>query len=172
MADENIQQIVKGGETRLQINISRNAGGLVVNVKAHKQIEEFMKQITGGTTSDLAVISRNWRSNLKDKPFSAYTNGSANHKVPPGTLEDGSTYSIDLLGQPLITQNGQINISFLRLQGISEDAGASFTIAGVYSTDAVRNIRDKVGQAARRFYIDYLRPMDFSVAISTQELRY
>jgi hypothetical protein len=61
-------------------------------------------------------------------------------------------------------------MSFLRLAGTSEGNGVTFGVKGVYSLESLRNLRDKISASARQLYIEYLRPVDLTVTVSTQEM--
>lgn len=159
--------IVKSGENCVQITLERSGLGLTITVKANARLEEFMRLNSEGNQVDLKLFSRAWIP-VNDRPLLAYQGQT---KFGSATSEDGTSYNPDALGHPILMPNGQINLSFLRLVGISEGAGVAFAIKGVYSLEMARQLRDKLGMAAKRFYIDYIRPVDVSVTISTQDLR-
>jgi hypothetical protein len=87
-------------------------------------------------------------------------------------------YRVDRVGKPLIGMDdsplsvgGQrvINISFLRLVGISEGNGITFEIRGVLTKDGTRELSDSIGQAARSFYEQYLRDLKMVSTLSIMQ---
>ena len=181
--------VVKGSETCIQTLWSRRSrkhgdpadwkGGVQITVKALPRVEEFMASLGGGEIVDVSSCGRYWQP-INGQPLNAYVIQSFMSKHQS---DDGSSISFDRLGHPIVSipEGGSekypiVNLSFLRLRGISEGNGITFGIKGVYSMDELRSIRDKVNVAQRRFYIDYIRPVDllgtvFSVEISSQEVQ-
>jgi hypothetical protein len=164
---ENEVAVVKGGETCIMISLQRTAAGLSVNTKVHSRVEEFMRINNQDNKVDVRTMTRNWKSQ-GDKPLYAYIGGERFGNI---ALGEGA-YNIDQIGGNLMLPNNTLNMSFLRLVGISEGAGVTFTIGGVYSNDSLENLKRILQKAARKFYVDYLRPIDVTVTVSTQELRY
>lgn len=188
--------IVKGGETCFSFAFERTTKGLKGSIKAHPRVEEFFRTLSHGETTDTVLSGRYWKSvGPGDAPLMAYA-----LTTPLDSLHDGDgRFVIDRLGYPILDpdNDGQdragggggirlndnagrpypskdrsncVNISFVRLVGISEGHGVSFYVSGVYSTEAVNKLLKGVGEGLRQLYIDYMRPMNVSVQISTQSL--
>ncbi len=187
-ADNNVE-VVKGGETCISLGLERSTKGLRVSVKAHPRVEEFFKTMSGGEVKDSQLTDRYWRLSDDHQPLMCYL-------LPPlpfdGFTQGEGDYVIDKVGSPLVVNNypggdggahpiapgggrydignNKVNISFLRMVGISEPQGITFYVGGVYSKDAVIKLLEQIGAGLRRFYIDFIRPMNVSVQISTQSL--
>lgn len=116
---------------------------------------------------DLGAVSRLWLPLDESKPLLAYTGERLGTQF---TSDASFQFTLDSLGQPL-NKDGILNLSFLRLVGASEDAGVGFLIKGVYSIDLLRETKERISAAARKFYIDFLRPVDLSITVSAMELR-
>jgi hypothetical protein len=180
-----IASVVKSGETHIWVMLSRSGrkqgdpadwkGGTRVTVRATTRVEEFMQNLGAGEVVDVATIGRYWQP-IGGIPLNAYVTQPFN---PHFQIDDGSFITLDRLGHPLIlpSPDGQqdrhstVNLSFLRLRGISEGLGVTFGIKGVYSLDELRKVKDRISAASRRFYVDYLRPVDLLVTVSTQEVQ-
>ena len=162
--------VIKRGETCIETVFHRSFEGLVVDVKVHPGVEAFMRHHGHGETAPVVVNGRHWSIAPREQPLMAY----AYQPMELLRSDDGSYITLDKLGQPLVdTKDGRetyVNLSFLRLVGASEGAGVRFTIAGVYSDKFLRNQRDLIGNAQKKFYIEYLRPIDLRVTISTAEM--
>lgn len=164
--------VIKQGEMRVQVVLSRSPQGVLVRALAHPHVEEFMQRVGGGETVNVTSMGRHWIPLNKDVPLLAYT-------IPPMEPiigEDGVSINIDLLGRPLTTLderrgNDSLNLSFLRLVGISEGAGVQFGVKGVYTTTELRRLRDRMQLACQRLYNEYLRPVDVTFTLNAYELR-
>jgi len=167
--------LVKGGEAVIRINIHRNvlSGkfqiGCVLTVWIHPRIEDFVRQMGNGELLDVSSMGRYWVATEKEKPLVAYSLSS----LHPSERE---SFTLDRLGQPLIQDNEgglapkMTNLSILRLVGASEGAGISFGVRGVYTLDQLRRTRDQLMDATRQFYLMYLKPVNLSIIVSTQEI--
>lgn len=179
--------VVKSGECCIQTTLSRRnrrhgdppdwKGGLLITVKTLPRVEEFMQSLGSGEVVDVGVVGRHWQA-IGGQPLHAYIIQNIN--THPG--DDGSMVSLDKLGSPLLLMDPErgekyptINLSFLRLRGISEGAGVTFGIKGVYSLEEMQRIEKRLTAAQRKFYNDYMRPIDITiqlVTMSTQEVRF
>lgn len=174
--------LIKRGELVIQVNLKRNPAGLFVNVKVHPGIEEFARGLGTTELQDVRTIGRYWtptRPTSPERGFSVW-----NMTTNPGNVTgpNGVIFRLDRPGQGLTDNSGipipnnkqgleypVINLSFLRLQGISEGAGVNFHVKGVFTFEAVKQLADQIEQATRAFYIIYLKPIDMDVMVMTQE---
>lgn len=159
--------VMKRGETVISITLSRGRSGLSVTVKAHPQVEEFAQSFSSGEHTDVRTFGRYWTPLREADRLWVYSyyqplleaNGKPDSRV---------SYTLNKPGG-LLFEDEVANISFLRLVGVSEGAGVSFNVKGVYSLDLLRQIRDRVMEASKQFYVTYLKPVDLTVMVSTQE---
>lgn len=175
---DQVAQIIKRGEICIQTTLHRGMSGLSVSVKVHPLVEEFMRSLGSGEVHNVKLFGRHWA------PVGAAEELNVYHlQTNPGRLvsDDGTVFRIDKPGQPFTmgpeSNDGSLtaglpnlNLSFLRLVGASDGAGVTFSVKGVYEIDGVRRLRDQIAAASRRFYVAYLKPVDMSVMVSTQEL--
>jgi len=95
-------------------------------------------------------------------------------------LESGEYTYINKPGQPILDPRGTadpitgkykpgVNLSFLRIVGISEGAGVTFSVRGVHSYEALTKMREKIGEAYRTLYRAYMKPIQMDIIVSTQE---
>ncbi len=163
-------EVIKRGETCIETLLHRSLAGLSIDVKVHPGVEEFFRLRSVGEQVAVSTIGRHWTPTDKTKPLMAY----GYHALESLRSDDGATISVDRLGSPIIEtkNNGEVivNISFLRLVGASEGAGIRFNINGVYSDKYLRTMREYLGNAQKKFYIEYLRPIDMRVTILTADL--
>lgn len=178
--------IVKGGESVVRISLIRSARGLRVEVKAHPVVEEFFKMNaihqgqTEPTTHQVAVLGRFWQGAAGKGDTTAGLLAYDRVQQLPIVLGGDSTdvANIDRLGQPLLEPHAHasgrrahnVNLSFLRLVGLSEPEGIVFYVRGVHSIDLVRETKDKIAEGVKRFYATYLKPVEMSVVCMTQEV--
>jgi hypothetical protein len=157
--------LVKGGQSVMLVTLGRPVGklakqgvSLTVSVKAHPAVEEFMAGLLPEEPPTPAnLYGRSWVP-LDTRPLSFY--------ALPLELTAGITaYSLDRPCQQLLAPS---NLSFLRLVGITE--GVSFGIKGVpLRHDRLTEMREAIGIAARAFWRDFIKPVDVTVALVTQE---
>ena len=166
-------QVVKRGQIVTEVILHRSMKGVSLQVKTNPAIEEFAKALGDGESMDIKNYGRHWHP-IGDTPLRVYNHDPKLAKMEVITVDDSSgkvAFRYDQPGQPLYDTNGFLNLSFLRLVGVSEGAGVAFGISGIYTLDSLRRIRDHISAAGRKFYIHYMRPVDVSVTISTQELQ-
>lgn len=170
--------IVKRGEIVIQALLSRTWEGLSVSVKVHPRVEDFFRKLhpQGAAGEDVRNYGRYWTPLKKDTILRVYTLGQA---IPALQYGPGGTMRLDLPGNQLQLQQPSpvtgraeniLNLSFIRLMGASEGSGITFHVSGVYTTDAVKEIRDAIGRAGQAFYREYMTPIDLDVQISTQDI--
>lgn len=168
--------VSKGGETRIMVELQREVHrsgkeGVTVrlNVKAHPIVEAFMRDLGKGETVEVGAHGRYWVPCDKEKPLIAY---DLSMPLEVTRTPSGTALTLERLGQPLserVDRYEFINLSFLRLVGVSEGAGVSFHLKGVYPLETLKKIRDQISEASTTFYIAYMKPLNLSVIVSTQE---
>lgn len=175
--------VVKRGETCIITSLRRSALGLSLTVKAHPAVELFMRGLSPADTPpvEVALSDRYWSIPAGKPPLLAYKIGTP---IPP--FINPSTglhlFTLNNLSRPLLdagrdSEGGHnerdlpVNLSYLRLVGISEGVGVTFNVRGVYSLDALRVMQEKISVAQQQFYIHYIRPINLSVIVQTQEVQ-
>lgn len=165
------ENLVKSGENMVMISLLRSARGIKVSVKTHPSIEEFFKTQSNELVSVKELASQ-W-SEVDKSPLNVWhiTND-------PGVVRSGSiAYFINRPGSSLIGkldtpgQEEPINLSFLRLKGVSDVQGVQFEVKGAFSLAYLQKLAQKIVLSSRQFYVDYLKPIDITVSVNTQETR-
>lgn len=76
-------------------------------------------------------------------------------------------FNMNAVGGPLVDEHGAINLSFLRLVGISK-GGVSFRLKGVYSKKQLDSLQSQYANAFDLLYSDFIKPENRAVIVSTQ----
>ena len=180
MAEEVNATLSRDGEVVTATTFRRSHRGLYVNVRAVKPIEDLMSGWSGGERLPVQHYGRGWGSDATD--LMVWTLPEDNN---PGNIPFSlGTYCLNhpcmdiverdrMDGSPLGGSGGgryqAVNLSFLRFCGISEEGGVNFSVRGVYTLAAVRNMGSLVEQASRQFYIDFMQPIKLTVKVVTKE---
>lgn len=173
MQDELVtENIIKGGESLIAIGIRRSSRGIVLTTRANPVIEAFF-QAQSGDQIEVDEINRGWF------PVGAEAESLKIWHIvhDPGVVRSpGGIYAINRPGQALIApgatpQEKVINLSFLRLVGISSENGVKLEIRGAFTLKFIRDLAAQAGSTVKQFYIDCLKPIDIQVTVNTQENR-
>lgn len=174
-------EVIKRGETHIGMTFRRSGGGLTLAVKVSPKIEEFFRNVSTGENVDVRSIGRHWYSLDKNQPLWAY---NLAEPIPMIQIDGTRRARFDRLAVQLIQgpndggggdrplslgREQEINLGFLRLVGVGESAGVTFTIRGVYSEKAVQDMRDAVADGARKFYQTYMKPINLNISIVSSE---
>lgn len=150
--------VIKQGELCVQVLISRTSLGLQLTARAHPSIEAMFR------TDAKFPIERAGKSwlHIGDKPLEFYS-GSLSDTL---TVDGPDGFRLDLLGRNFDPVNDAMtNLSFLRLVGISNPEGVTFGVKGVFSLAATKELRDRIGASTKRFYAEFLKPVDFEATL-------
>jgi hypothetical protein len=169
-----VAEVTKSGETPIQVDFKRTVKGLNLTIKALPSVEAFVKEFGNGEAVDIRTMGRYWAPINQDTMmvYNMANNAGVIQGDGVGFRLDRAGYNILLDGEltPSGKMNNVVNLSYLRLAGISEGAGITFQVKGVFSDTNVKEMRDLTALALRRFYIYYMKPMRLSVMICTQEI--
>jgi hypothetical protein len=176
MNEETLQaDVTKGGETFIRVLIKRSPKlGTHLNVWTLPHIEEFFRRLSDGNPTDPMVGGRYWYPIGEGKALQVY---GLDSNIYYPLDRKGVVASLSSVGVPIITANGPredggsgtiLNMGFLRLVGTSEPNGVTFGVKGVYSTEMLNQMRDYVAEASKKLYIQYMKPVNIHVMISTQ----
>lgn len=162
--------LMKKGETCIQVSVRRSIKGITLSIKTHPSVEALFKSWGDGSHQDVRNYTRGGWDPVGGSVLNIY-----NLRQDPGDLiaDDGLHFRINAPGGPLMIvspstgQETTLNMSFLRLVGISEGVGVSFGVKGVYTIDAIRSLVERIRHASRRIYIAYMRPVDIGLQVFT-----
>jgi hypothetical protein len=161
--------LVKSGEQMVQLSLRRSAKGVILNVKTHPLIETFFRE-QANEQLNVQEFRNEWTPLSKEAPLIVWHTTQNAGVVKGGNVH----YRTDRPGDSLVNSDGGsevVNISFLRLVGSSLDGGVAFEVRGAYSLKYLQTLAGKLVQASKQFYIDFLKPVDITVTINTQETR-
>ena len=155
-------EINKSGETFLQTVLERSKQGVRLTVYANPRLEQFMSGINDGLDPiHTRLHGREWLfQNPAHGP--AYNTPGEDFNGMKYTAGGRFAYRLDQLGKPLVYKDEAsgmkiVNLSFLRLVGISEGSGISFEVKGVRTQDGIKELSGAIAQACKSFYEQYIR---------------
>lgn len=166
---------IEKGESILNAQIRRSVSGLTVTAKASRVIEDYFKEhARGGRVRAAAEWDRSW---IKERDYPDLLIYPITEDSPfARTLQAGEfSYTLAAPGSGLLLAPNapgraeSLNLSWIRLVGISQEAGIRFSIKGVFTEKQTRQITERTQQAVKRFFLDYLRPVNVTILLTTQE---
>lgn len=145
------------------IKLRRAQKGLTVTIRTAPEIEDLIRSWGEGDPSDIKLYGRHWTPLEEGTALLVYP-----IEKSPGPLQhEKGVYRLDTPGCPLWTPPNQVNLSFLRLVGIS--SGVAFRVAGVFETDQLRDLEEHIKFAVKRFYVAFMKPVTLTLTLMTKE---
>lgn len=150
----------------------RNRVGLVVRVKARQDVEDFMKNLSFGRTIPVDNYGDSWQNvGDPDARLEAYETDTR--------FEKQRLYVLDHLACPLLIESNQdgraqrgaapseerVNLSFLKLVGVSSEQGVQVGLLGAYSSEYVKRLRGNLSIALTQFLQDYIVPVTINLQV-------
>jgi hypothetical protein len=174
--------------SQIIFGIGRSRTGIVISVEATPEVEGFFATSVAAqqeTPTQVGMFGREWiqvgQTPLEIYPLPGptfagqlavgYNDAYFRLDQPgapmflPGPIRAGNANKSALRTVPPHPTNmvdreaSSINLTPLRLVGISRPGGVSFKIDGVWSTSDLQAIRDKFQAASATFYLSYLQPV-------------
>jgi hypothetical protein len=158
----------------------KNDIGLVINVKARPELEEFMKNLSDGRTIEASAYpDNNWINNNDPRlPLTLY---NVDRHLGIGS------YSMEAIGGPLLLQPQprprgvpvaadqandieRANLSILKLVGISGEDGINLGIGGIYPPELINKLKQNLLASTQQFLRDYLVPISFRLEIVSRPM--
>jgi len=165
---DGIVEVTKGGVCFLEYSISGGGSGLDIWAKAEPRVESFIKSLSPSGRVD---------------PIESYAGG--NRWIPKKgwgplmihsmemELEANTYYDLNAPGSTLSgvgARGTSINLSFLRIVGLSLPGGIGFSVAGPMSSKYVKDYAQQFKTAVGMFIREYIVPVHINIRISSQEL--
>lgn len=147
---------IKPGTDLIDIQVKRGLRGITVHVKAHQIVESFMSAISHGKIRQLGDLDNTWASAQPEQPLQIY---NINYNL---ATQD---YQLNLAGGDLF-QGNVLNLSFLKLKGISDEDGVTFNLTTPINRDQFKRLEGMLLNATTNFYRDFIKPMNLSVSVS------
>jgi len=158
-------ELVKGGQLCVGIKLSRSTHGIKIHAQASPMVEEYMRSLGTGERQLVDAIGRGWIPVDRAVPLQVWTATSQ-------ALQNMThpQFNLSYVGRGLDLSNdlgpNVVNLSFLRLAGISSEAGITFHVKGqVFSLEALRTLKNALGSAARTLYMDFIKPVELSCTL-------
>lgn len=144
---------------RINLNRRKNDCGIEMNIEAVPKVEEFMANLGSGQSDPIEAYGRSWASFDPEHQIRVYRMFE-----PP----DGRHVRYEL-DQPSSAfrnpTNGKINVSFLRMVGISDPDGVKFRVTTPISNGELEDLAKTLTFASRQFILDYMTPANVSLRI-------
>lgn len=164
-----VASLMKGGKQVFRVSLNRTLRmaqlddpvGFTVNVWVHPDVESWMKSLGTGESEPVEPYGKTWVQLPDQKPLEIW-NAT---RYPDRT----GLFRIDQPGKQLVFDGDEINMSFLRLTGVSRGDGVMFGIKTILSTPGLVELRTKIQGVIRQLYIDYMKPATASVSVSVQD---
>lgn len=186
---------LKRGDQPILTELQRSGVGLRFNICAHPVIEDFMKAALGTAEPSIQPVEdfgRGWLPARGASKKDLYVYGIPKELSGVFTVRRDVRYRMDRPGQPiLIASDGArpararldggmdmadagsssevLNLSFLRLVGISDPGGVSFHIGGVFSEALVDKLEDHLNAALKEVYQQFMKPIRISIVHQVRE---
>lgn len=164
---DNPELITKGGEEWLRLSLIPHKSGLLIDVKTHRLVEDFMSSLGEGKKAaiqDSTGRASYWDAQ-SDDPLQVY----AMKRLPAYNSTGYAEFILDQPGGSIVVDENIMNLSFLRLAGISN--GIRFiSTKDVFPLSYRRELKRKIGEAFRRFCLDYIKPVKITLVITSQEI--
>lgn len=145
------------------VELMRVSGGILVHARMTPELEEFFKNLGSGETHPPEAYngfgSVKWRPGA-GKPLEIWAINNENAEA----LSMGQKFRLDTVNQPLevdasLGYVSNVNLSFLRMKGISSPEGIKFVVAGgVVSKSGLYDLRDKIVRHVKFLYAEFIRP--------------
>jgi hypothetical protein len=139
------------------LRLRRVAGGLELYVRAPTLVEFFRKLVESGILEVREVSSGPLQGH---KAFYRVDGKDVNIDLKDENSWKGLIWSIN----DGLMKDGYINMSFLRIVGIKE--GMSFIFSGVYSMTQLKNITEKMKEALKLLYREYLKEIEIEITVN------
>lgn len=155
----------------------KNDIGLRLRVQANSEVEDFMRSLSNKRVISADAIAPDWVSQdlTASKALDTY--------IIERNLS-GKDYTMEAIGQQLLIGGGKqvrladgsiglsgdkINISFLKLVGISNEGGVEFGVSGIFSAEYVNKVRTAINPAIAQFLKDYLVPVSYTFSVFSRD---
>lgn len=150
----------------------RNRVGLLVRVRARRDVEDFMSALGQNRRVQVDAVGDGWQN--------CGLEGGSLEFYDADTRFDGQRiYTLDNIAGPLIInpvndrharlavapQEDIVNLSFLRLAGISDESGVTVGLIGAYSGDYLKRMKNMLPNAIKQFLQDYIVPMTINLQV-------
>jgi hypothetical protein len=161
---------------QIQLRLRRNRDGLLVTVHGAPVVEQFFQNLAGeAPLINVNTVARYWTPIGEGAVLEAYPL-SADISATSAVPGEDRFWSLNMLGKPLLSEHTRlgakdltVNLSVLRLKGISAPSGVSFTYRGLMGEDQMRTLASEFHRAAAHFYNTYLCDVDITLRVNKED---
>jgi hypothetical protein len=148
----------------------RNKIGLIIRLQTRPDVEEFISGLVNGRRYQVDAVGEGWTNcNPEAAPLEVY-------EFENGSVEQRNYTLENVTGPLLIPQNDGrlriggtppelVNLSFLRVVGVSNPSGVVIGLPGAYSSEYVKRVRNTFPSAVKQFLQDYLVPITINLQV-------
>lgn len=155
----------EGWITWLDVSVKSTITGLVIRAKADPKLEALMASLGTGSTDSLEAYAKTWGSPNPEVPVMVYKM-ARNPELGSGRR----TYSLHDVGGSFEDADGLVNLSFLRIQGISKADGTTFKVNVPISLYKAKELKHTLLEATRQLVLDNLVPFHINFKLISREL--
>lgn len=156
--------VTVGKEQWLKISLDTSKRGLLVIVQTHPLVEDFFEQLGNSRKQSFEEIGRfnTWEPVNDQQILSVWRAETPIRDLP------GQTFTINNPGGNIVGEDGNINLSFLRICGITE--GVQFVSSKeVYPFFYRRELKVRIGNAVRDFVREYIKSARVTLIMTSRE---
>lgn len=169
---------------QIQIRLQRDRDGLRVNVQAAPAVEELFRSMCPEKDVEaVGLFGRYWSALRPEDQLTVYAFDSEKVQATGTVPGTGIDWSFVTVGQPLTEDRnrggglrvkggpepGYVNLSMLRLRGISQPGGVSFRYHGIIEEDQAKQLAENLHRASAAFWNRYLREFDITLRVMKED---
>ena len=156
-----------GWTTWCDVNIRSDRDGTLVRVKADPRIETLTSKLGEGVCDTLEAYGRSWVSANTAVPLSVYKYAKPLEVFQPDGR--GCPYTLKTVGGAFEDDAGLINLSFLRIKGVSGADGITFRVTHPIGLPKAKRLKQLILDAVRQFVLDHLISYQLSFKLVSKE---
>ena len=159
--------------SQITIAITRSRNGILFNLEATPQVEEFFSfdAEKRGEIQPAMLFGRLWEP-VGQEDLLVYPLPDQNLAGNVNVSAFGETIRLDRVGKALVDDpevGACVNLSPLRLVGISKPGGVNFRYEGVFTTPYLQTLLRRWQEASARFYVSLLKPVNLTARIVKED---
>jgi hypothetical protein len=167
---EMVETIISKGDTLVRLDLKRGPQGLVVRAKAHPTLEELFATFSNGAHVAPTTHGRLWMPVGDGAKLPMAYDASTVPGIGNNFRSPLGQFSLLQLGAELYRPDtAYVNLSFLRLVGISKDPGIVFAVRGVWDLESVRTMGKMMNAGVKKLFDDFIKPIDVVIVTTMKE---
>lgn len=160
--------------------VNNSKVGLRFTVRARPELEDLMQRLSGDNRAPIDAFGGDlWvpmegrfpealEAYVMDDPLTG--SGYTLSQIGGTLLRENRDRAAQRLGEdPSAASNPTVNLSFLKLVGISNPEGVTFGLIGPYSFDYINQLRRALPLVTKQFLQEYIVPVDIRLSIVNRD---